>query len=93
MCICDGGSPLALACGLCTVRGATPLPPEMRPPLWRVPWGALSLPLTPPFSYQVIEGLGLTPDQFIDVCILCGCDYCDSIKGIGPVKVRGEAHS
>jgi flap endonuclease-1 len=22
--------------------------------------------------------------QFIDVCILCGCDYCDTIKGIGP---------
>ena len=22
--------------------------------------------------------------QFIDVCILCGCDYCGSIKGIGP---------
>lgn len=21
-------------------------------------------------------------DQFIDLCILCGCDYCDSIKGI-----------
>lgn len=24
--------------------------------------------------------------QFIDVCILCGCDYCGSIKGIGPKK-------
>lgn len=22
--------------------------------------------------------------QFIDLCILLGCDYCDSIKGIGP---------
>ena len=22
-------------------------------------------------------------DQFIDVCIMCGCDYCDSIKGMG----------
>lgn len=20
-------------------------------------------------------------DQFIDMCILSGCDYCDSIKG------------
>ena len=20
-------------------------------------------------------------DQFIDLCILCGCDYCDTIKG------------
>jgi len=24
--------------------------------------------------------------QFIDLCILLGCDYCDSIKGIGPKK-------
>ncbi|EFC48453.1 predicted protein [Naegleria gruberi] len=35
---------------------------------------------------QVIEGLGVTVDQFIDICILCGCDYTDSIKGIGPKK-------
>lgn len=20
-------------------------------------------------------------EQFVDLCILCGCDYCDSIKG------------
>ena len=24
--------------------------------------------------------------KFIDLCILLGCDYCDSIKGIGPKK-------
>jgi 5'-3' exonuclease len=29
-------------------------------------------------------GLGLTFEQFVDLCILCGCDYCSSIKGIGP---------
>ncbi|KAL3678450.1 hypothetical protein R1sor_021406 [Riccia sorocarpa] len=33
---------------------------------------------------KVLEGLQLSMDQFIDMCILCGCDYCDSIKGIGP---------
>ena len=22
--------------------------------------------------------------QFVDLCILLGCDYCDAIKGIGP---------
>ncbi|ORX89576.1 PIN domain-like protein [Basidiobolus meristosporus CBS 931.73] len=33
---------------------------------------------------KVLEGLELTYDQFIDLCILLGCDYCDSIKGIGP---------
>ena len=35
---------------------------------------------------KCLELLGMTWDQFIDVCIMCGCDYCDSIKGIGPVK-------
>ncbi|XP_042471850.1 flap endonuclease 1-A isoform X8 [Zingiber officinale] len=32
---------------------------------------------------KVLEELRLTMDQFIDLCILSGCDYCDSIKGIG----------
>ncbi|XP_020100189.1 flap endonuclease 1-A isoform X4 [Ananas comosus] len=32
---------------------------------------------------KVLEELEFTMDQFIDLCILCGCDYCDSIKGIG----------
>jgi flap endonuclease-1 len=25
-------------------------------------------------------------EQFVDLCILCGCDYCDSVRGIGPKK-------
>jgi flap endonuclease-1 len=25
-------------------------------------------------------------EEFIDLCILCGCDYTKSIGGIGPVK-------
>jgi flap endonuclease-1 len=33
---------------------------------------------------KAIEGLGLTHDQFVDLCILLGCDYCDTIRGIGP---------
>ncbi|KAG5548873.1 hypothetical protein RHGRI_014284 [Rhododendron griersonianum] len=32
---------------------------------------------------KVLEELNLSMDQFIDLCILCGCDYCDSIRGIG----------
>ncbi|XP_072969182.1 flap endonuclease 1-A-like [Typha angustifolia] len=32
---------------------------------------------------KVLEELELTMDQFIDLCILSGCDYCNSIKGIG----------
>ncbi len=33
---------------------------------------------------KVLEGLDLTRDEFIDLCILCGCDYTDRIRGIGP---------
>ncbi|KAM0878812.1 hypothetical protein ACQ4PT_034631 [Festuca glaucescens] len=32
---------------------------------------------------KVLEELGFTMDQFIDLCILSGCDYCENIKGIG----------
>jgi len=34
---------------------------------------------------KILSGMELTMDQFRDVCILCGCDYADSIKGIGPM--------
>lgn len=30
------------------------------------------------------DGLDMTMDQFIDMCILCGCDYCEPIPRIGP---------
>ncbi|KAF3794412.1 Flap endonuclease 1 [Nymphaea thermarum] len=32
---------------------------------------------------KILEELNMTMDQFIDLCILCGCDYCESIRGIG----------
>lgn len=36
-------------------------------------------------SYEAaLEGLGLTHPQFVDLCIMLGCDYCDTIKGVGP---------
>ncbi|XP_065064849.1 flap endonuclease 1-like [Rhopilema esculentum] len=35
---------------------------------------------------QVLSGLELSQEEFIDLCILLGCDYCNSIKGIGPKK-------
>ena len=35
---------------------------------------------------DMLEGLKMTQTQFIDLCILLGCDYCDSIRGVGPVK-------
>jgi flap endonuclease-1 len=33
---------------------------------------------------RVLEQLNITMDQFIDFCILSGCDYCDTLKGVGP---------
>lgn len=39
------------------------------------------------FTYDaVLEGLNLTQEQFIDLCILCGCDYTGKISGIGPTR-------
>ncbi|KAK2076721.1 hypothetical protein QBZ16_005481 [Prototheca wickerhamii] len=39
------------------------------------------------FEYdKVVEELKLTRDQFIDLCILCGCDYTEKIGGIGPFR-------
>ena len=34
---------------------------------------------------EVLSGLGLTMDEFVDLCILCGCDYCSRIEGIGAI--------
>lgn len=31
----------------------------------------------------MLEELGLSLEEFIDVCILCGCDYTPKISGIG----------
>ncbi|XP_078469861.1 flap endonuclease 1-like [Lampetra fluviatilis] len=35
---------------------------------------------------EVLAGLKLTQEEFIDLCILLGCDYCESITGMGPKK-------
>jgi len=35
---------------------------------------------------SVLEGFELSQEQFVDLCILLGCDYVDKIKGIGPKK-------
>lgn len=35
---------------------------------------------------KILSGLGLTQDQFIDLSILMGCDYCANIRGIGGKK-------
>lgn len=35
---------------------------------------------------KVLEGLGLTRAQFIDLCILLGCDYTGTLPGIGVAR-------
>ncbi|WKX90188.1 hypothetical protein Q1695_009212 [Nippostrongylus brasiliensis] len=35
---------------------------------------------------RILEDFDMTTEQFIDLCILLGCDYCESIRGIGPKK-------
>ncbi|KAJ1961677.1 Elongation of fatty acids protein 2 [Dipsacomyces acuminosporus] len=33
---------------------------------------------------DVLQGLEFNEDQLIDMGIMLGCDYCDSIRGVGP---------
>ena len=41
-------------------------------------------PITEVCLEEVLRGLDVTMQEFIDLCILCGCDYTDSIQGVGP---------
>lgn len=47
---------------------------------------ARKMPIQEFYYDKVLEDLEFTQEQFIDLCILLGCDYCESIKGVGPVK-------
>ena len=39
------------------------------------------------YKYHILlKELKLNNNQFIDFCILCGCDYTSKITGIGPIK-------
>lgn len=35
---------------------------------------------------KILETMGITQKQFIDICILLGCDYTGTVNGIGPVS-------
>jgi len=37
---------------------------------------------------NILETMGYTMDEFIDLCILLGCDYCDTIRGIGAKRAK-----
>jgi len=34
----------------------------------------------------ILKDFDMTMAEFIDLCILCGCDYTKHIKGVGPIK-------
>merc|ERR1712226_1520788 len=42
------------------------------------------LPVYEYSAEKLLEDLDMSRASFIDMCILLGCDYTDSIKGIGP---------
>ena len=33
---------------------------------------------------KALDGLEMSMDQFIELCLLLGCDYLEPIKGVGP---------
>ncbi|KAG8214438.1 PIN domain-like protein [Butyriboletus roseoflavus] len=45
---------------------------------------AKKAPITEISLEKVLQGLEMNMSQFIDLCILLGCDYLEPIKGIGP---------
>ncbi|CAL8324940.1 unnamed protein product [Arctogadus glacialis] len=45
---------------------------------------------------KILENLKLSQAEFVDLCILLGCDYCDKIVGLGPkraLKLIQEHHT
>ena len=43
-------------------------------------------PVTQVDLEAVLEGFNMSMEEFIDLCIMCGCDYTVTIGGIGPIK-------
>lgn len=35
---------------------------------------------------EILKELDMTSDQFLDMCILLGCDYLPKVKNVGPVS-------
>jgi len=45
---------------------------------------ARKMPIKEFYYDKILEGFEMDRDQFIDLCIMLGCDYCEKIRGIGP---------
>jgi len=45
------------------------------------------------FNFErILLDFKMTHDEFIDMCILCGCDYCPTIPKVGPVTAKKIIH-
>ncbi|WFC97771.1 Elongation of fatty acids protein 2 [Malassezia yamatoensis] len=44
------------------------------------------LPVTEVSLPKALEELNMPMEQFVDLCLLLGCDYLDPVRGIGPKK-------
>ena len=42
---------------------------------------------------KILEDFKMTHDEFIDMCILCGCDYCPTIPKVGSVRALKNIQS
>ena len=48
---------------------------------------------------KILDIMEISYDQWIDFCILCGCDYCDRIPNLGPknaiklLKIHGNVET
>jgi 5'-3' exonuclease len=38
--------------------------------------------------HGILDNLKMTQEQFVDMCILCGCDYTTKINGMGPITAH-----
>ncbi|XP_077177294.1 flap endonuclease 1 [Paroedura picta] len=47
---------------------------------------AKKLPIQEFHLNRILQDMGLTQEEFVNLCILLGCDYCESIRGIGPKR-------
>lgn len=54
---------------------------------------AKKLPIQEFHLSRILQELGLNQEQFVDLCILLGSDYCESIRGIGPKRLWTSSRS
>ncbi|XP_074645661.1 flap endonuclease 1-like isoform X1 [Tubulanus polymorphus] len=47
---------------------------------------ARKMPIQEIYLDRILKEAELSSEEFIDLCILLGCDYCESIRGIGPKR-------